>query len=125
MFFLLNDVVLRLEAGAAIPLEAKRFRALNLSSVLRLGAEMFSEQPLLQREDPERAGRLACLIMAKHPDVNAALFVATRRGCPPEQVVSRVAQVSVDVMAALHQRHAHGELTPVAADREVWRRMAA
>ena len=126
MLFLLNDVVLSLEmASFAPPLEAQRFRALNLSSVLRLGAEMFAEQPLLQKDDPERAGRLAALIVAKHPDVNAALFVAPRRGCDPSQVVSRVAQISLEVMTTLEDRHTLGQLTPVAADREVWRRMAA
>lgn len=126
MHFLLNDVVLNLDPGKlAPPLEAERFRSLSLSSVLRLGAELFSQQPLLQRDDPERACRLAALILAKHPDVNAALFVAPRAGCAPEQVVSRVAQVSTEIMAALHRRHSQGDLTPVAADREVWRRMAA
>ena len=126
MLFLLNDVVLSLDpSDATPPLEAKRFRALTLSSVLRLGAEMFSQQPLLHREDVERANKLAMLIVAKHPDVNAALFVAPRRGCGPDQVVSRLAQVSVDIMGALQARFRQGELTPVAADREVWRRMAA
>jgi hypothetical protein len=126
MLFLLNDVVLSLDlCDATPPLEAKRFRALTLGSVLRLGAEMFSQQPLLHREDGERARKLALLIVAKHPDVNAALFVAPRRGCGPEQVVSRLAQVSVDIMGALQARFSQGELTPVTADREVWRRMAA
>ena len=126
MLFLLNDVVLSFDhRDATPPLEAKRFRALTLRSVLRLGSEMFSEEPLLHHDDPERARKLAMLILAKHPEVNAALFVAPRRGCGPEQVVSRLAQVSIDVMGALHTRYSHGELTPVAADREVWRRMAA
>ena len=126
MLFLLNDVVLSLDlCDGAPPIEAKRFRALTLGSVLRLGAEMFSQQPLMHREDVERANKLALLIVAKHPDVNAALFVAPRRGCGPDQVVSRLAQVSVDIMGALQARFRQGELTPVAADREVWRRMAA
>ncbi len=126
MLFLLNDVVLSFDhRDATPPLEAKRFRALTLGSVLRLGSEMFSIQPLLHREDPERARKLAMLIMAKHPEVNAALFVAPRQGCTPDTVVSRLAQVSIEIMGALQLRHSHGELTPVAADREVWRRMAA
>ena len=126
MLFLLNDGVLNFDhRGVTPPMEARRFRALTLRSVLRLGSEMFAEQPLLHREDPERARKLAMLILAKHPDVNAALFVAPRRGCAAEQVVSRLAQVSVDVMGLLQTRYSHGELTPVAADREVWRRMAA
>lgn len=126
MMFLLNDVVLSFDhRDATPPLEAQRFRALNLASVLRLGAEMFSEQPLLHREDGERAKKLAMLIMAKHPEVNAALFVAPRLGCGPDQVVSRLAQISLEIMGALHARHSEGDLTPVAADREVWRRMAA
>lgn len=126
MLFLLNDVVLTLEPSRTVPpMEARRFRALTLASVLKLGSEMFAEAPLLHREDPECARRLATLIASKNPEVNAALFAAPRRGCPTDQVVARLAQVSLDVMGALRARFDDGALTPVAADREVWRRMAA
>jgi hypothetical protein len=126
MLFLLNDTVLDLDLAAfASPLDAARFRALSLPDVMRLGAEMFAQSPLLHRQDRVRASRLAMLIAAKHPEVNAALFVAPERGCRPEQVATNFAQVSFDVMAALYSRDRDGALTPADADRQVWRRMAA
>ena len=126
MLFLLNDTVINVEPQAGeMPLDPHRFRALSLDYVIQLGAELYSEQPMLQRDDPERARRLALLIMSKAPEINAALFVAPAKGCPTGQVISRFAAVGLPVMASLKNRQNDGELTPVAADREVWRRLAA
>ena len=126
MLFLMNDTLLSLDAyGAVPPLAPQRFRALSLGFVLKLGVEMFAENPLLHREDPERARRLALLIRAKQPQVNAALFVAPAAACAPSEVTHRLAEVSMEAMAALYTRAREGLLDPVSADREVWRRLAA
>lgn len=126
MLFLMNEVVLNLDAlDLAPPVTAARFAKLTLPFVSELGAEMFSEEPLLQRVAPERAMRLAALIVAKRPDINAALFVAPSRGCPPAQVQSRYAAIGLEVMGVLYQRQQHGALTTLEADRQVWRRLAA
>jgi hypothetical protein len=126
MLFLLNDRILDLNLQRFDPpLNIGRFRALSLSFVVKLGQEMFAEHPLLHREDQERATRLALLIALKSPDVNAALFVAPRTACRPDEVATRFASLSLEVMANLYARDRDGGLTPVAADREVWRRMAA
>ena len=126
MLFLMNDALLNLDAhGAVPPIAPQRFRALSLDFVLRLGAEMFAENPLLHREEPERARRLALLIRSKAPEVNAALFVAPAAACPPAEVSRRLAEVSMEAMAALYTRAQEGLLDPVSADREVWRRLAA
>jgi len=126
MLFLLNDCLLDLSARRADPpLEPERFHALSLSYVIKLGQELFSESPLLQHDEPERARRLALLIVTKAPDVNAALFSAVSRGCRPDQVSHRFASLSIEVMGALFARDRQGLLNPVTADREVWRRMAA
>lgn len=123
MLFLMNDVVLELSAVPA-PAPA-RTRALTLAHVLKLGAEVYADRPLLHREEPERAARLALLIRSKAPEVNAALFVAPVRGCSPAAVSSRLAELSLDVMAGLHDLARRDALNPVTADREVWRRLAA
>ena len=126
MLFLLNDTVINLTLDAdEMPLDPTRFRALNLNHVIQLAAELYSEEPMLHRDDPERARRLAMLITAKQPDINAALFVAPTKGCAADQVISRFANVSLPVMAALINRQNEGALNAVAADREVWRRLAA
>ena len=90
MLFLLNDALIALDAHDEPPIDPARFRALSLSFLLRLGAEMFAEEPLLHKTNPERAKRLATLIRSKSPQVNAALFVAPannwcreRRPSPP------------------------------------------
>ena len=126
MLFLMNDRVLDLNTrGFEQPLDAARFHALSLDFVVKLGQELFSECPLLHREQPERAKRLALLIAAKSPEVNAVLFAAPAQGCRPDEVSSAFANVDIQVMATLTVREREGLLTPVMADREVWRRMAA
>jgi len=126
MLFLMNDVVLNLDVlELAPPVTARRFARLTHGFVDRLGAELFSEDPLLPHHDPERAARLAALIMAKTPEINAALFVATAVGCPLDQVQSRYCQIGFEVMGLLYERQKNGGLTTVEADRQVWRRLAA
>ena len=126
MIFLMNDTVLNVDMRRLTPpLAAGRFRALTLPFVLKLGCELYAEQPLLHRDDPERAQRLAALIVCKAPKVNAALFEAPHAGCAPEKVTRRLAEVGVEVLAYLSGRQADALLTPYAVDCEVWRRMAA
>lgn len=126
MLFLMNDALLSLDAhGAVPPLAPQRFRALSLDFVLKLGAEMFAEAPLLHHTDPERARRLALLIRSKAPEVNAALFLAPAAACAPDEVTHRLAEVSIEAMAALYTRAREGLLDTISADREVWRRLAA
>ena len=126
MIFLMNDTVLDVDMrGLAPPVTAARFRALTLPFVLRLGRELYAGQPLLHRTDPERARRLAALIVCKAPRVNAALFAVPAAGCSPSQVDTRLADVGVEVLALLASRQAVEGPSPCAADSEVWRRMAA
>ena len=126
MLFLMNDVVLNLSGVRLSPqMAARRFQSLSFEAVGKLGCELFAENPLLHVHRPERACRLATLIVAKAPRVNAALFVAPRYGCDPDEVMFRVATVSFDIMAALSDRQAEGLLDTVSTDREVWRRLAA
>jgi hypothetical protein len=126
MLFLMNDVVLDLDTvDLAPPAAAERYRRLSLDYVSSLGRELFAEHPLLQCTAPERAARLAVMIMAKSPDINAALFVAPSYHCPVDQVSVRYTQIGLDVMGVLYNRQQAGKLTNVVADREVWRRLAA
>ena len=126
MLFLLNDVVLNLApTEMAPPVASQRFRTLSMTFVEKLGRELFAEEPLLHRFNPERARRLASLILLKQPEVNAALFVAPARGCDETLVSVRYAQIGFEVMGLLYERQQHGNLTTVEADRQVWRRLAA
>ncbi len=126
MLFLMNDVVLNLDAvELAPPVAASRFQALSLGFVGKLGCELFAEEPLLQRTRLTRARRLAALIAAKAPEINAALFIAPAQGCAPDQVQFRYAQIGFEVMGLLYERQQSGALTTLEADRQVWRRLAA
>jgi hypothetical protein len=126
MLFLLNEVVLDLDSLKVSPRAvSRRFRALSFNALIRLGQELYAEYPLLHRVLPERADRLAALIAAKAPLINAALFVAPRFGGRPDEVNVRFAQLDAEKMAALYSRQQAGDLDTLAADRQVWRRLAA
>ena len=125
MYFLLNDVVLTLELQLLTPpMLARRFSALTLDYVEKLGCEIFAEEPRLQHRRLERAKRLAALIVSKAPEVNAALFVAPSRGCRFDQVAVRLTSLDVAVLARLHAEQQSGRLTPALADRMVWTQAA-
>ena len=126
MLFLLNDVVFDLDQTCPVSaVDARRFERLGLDYVVELGCELFSEDPMLHRNDPERARRLAWLIAARSPDVNAALFAAPEAGCPTDLVEPRFCALPEAVMQQLHRRDERGRLDAVAADKAVWNRMAA
>jgi len=126
MLFLLNDVVFQLD-GVAMDarLDGGTMRSLALPAVLRMGQELFAAQPLLQRRAPERARRLAALISAKAPAINAVLFVAPAVACTPEEVTVRVASCQFEVMAQFASMQKEGDLDAVSADNKLWRRLAA
>jgi hypothetical protein len=121
MYFLLNDVILTVDPSQHTP----PVNGISLDTVSRLGAELYAADPLLHQNNPERARRLASLILSKAPEVNAALFVAPARNCSVAQVACRYAQVSVEIMGNLYARQQQGALSTLAADKEVWRRLAA
>ncbi len=126
MYFLLNDVVLTLELQLLTPpMLARRFSALTLDCVEKLGREIFAEEPRLQHRRLERAKRLAALIVTKAPEVNAALFVAPSRSCRYDQVAVRLASLDVGLLGRLHNEQQSGRLTPMLADRLVWAQAAA
>jgi hypothetical protein len=126
MLFLLNDRLLRLEPhDLAAPLRAAQVQALSFDFVVQLGRELFAEEPLLPHVAPGRACRLAALIIARQPEINAALFVPPAQGCDPDEVQTRFVYIGLEVMSLLHERQEAGNLTNVFADRQVWRRLAA
>lgn len=126
MLFLLNDVVFDLDETCPVtPGDARRFDRLELDYVLELGCELFAEDPLLHRNDPQRARRLAWLIQDRSPEVNAALFAAPAPGCAPELVEPLFCALPTPVMRQLQMRASRGKLDSVAADRAVWMRLAA
>ena len=126
MLFLLNDVVFDLdEASPVTPGDARRFEHLGLDYVLELGCELFAEDPLLHKTDPQRARRLAWLIHDRSPEVNAALFAAPEAGCDPTLVEPQFCALPDAIMRQLKTRASKGKLDAVAADRAVWMRMAA
>ena len=126
MLFLLNDVVFDLDEACRVSaVDARRFEKLDFDYVLEMGCDLFAEDPMLHRNDPARARRLAWLIAHKTEGVNAALFAAPDTGCAPELVEPRFCALPEMIMRQLQSRAAHGRLTPIAADKAVWGRMAA
>jgi hypothetical protein len=106
-------------------LGGQRMLSLSFPEILRMGQELYAARPLLQRWAPDQARRLAALISAKAPSVNAALFVAPAVNCTPEEVTVRFANLQFEVMAGLATLQKDGELDALRADRAIWRRLAA
>ena len=126
MHFLLNDVVLTLEAADLSPSAARyRYRRLSLDFVAGLGSELYAQHPRLQITDPARASRLAVMIAAVAPEINAALFVAPAVDCGPEAVNTRFETISTLLMSEFLARQETGVLNGLVVDRQVWRRLAA
>lgn len=126
MLFLMNDVVLNLDGMKMTPkITNRRFRDLPFNAVSRLGQELYAESPLLHHRRPQRAKRLALLIIAKAPAINAALFTAPYFGCAPEEVTMRYLNVDFEIMAHLAKRQDEGENDKIWTDRQVWKRLAA
>jgi hypothetical protein len=126
MLFLLNDVVLtvEMETLSSAPVAAG-LRTMSLNQIVQLGREMFSESPRLQHISQSGPLRLATLITAKQPDINAALFSAPAAGCAPEAVVCRFASLSIELIHDLkgfQDRHA---MNKVLADFHVWGKLRA
>jgi hypothetical protein len=126
MYFLLNDVVLDLDLADLTSDEAAdRYRRLSLDFVASLGAELYAAEPRLQVTDPDRARRLATMIAAVAPDVNAAIFVAPAPGCAPDAVHASFDTVPPAVMADFVARQEAGALNTLVVDNQIWRRLAA
>jgi hypothetical protein len=126
MLFLMNDVVLELDNPKFAPKAvSRRFDALSFNAVTRLGQELYAEEPLLHLTRPDRAKRLAALILAKAPAINAAQFIATCFDGAPGEVLVSYRQVDSETMAQLSLRQEEGELDTLHTDRQVWRRLAA
>lgn len=129
MLFLLNDVVFDLEETCPVsPGDARRFESLDFDYVMELGCELFAEDPLLHRNDPVRARRLAWLIHDRSPEVNAALFAAPECDCDPalvEPLFCALPQTLMGQLQAKAKRPAGRRTATVDVDRAVWNRMAA
>lgn len=126
MYFLMNDAVLSLQGDdLSITAITRRFGQVGFDYVQQLARELFAEHPMLQHSHPERAMKLAALVRAKDPAINAGLFVAPSIGCKPSQVGMRFASIDIAAMASLQKAQMKGELDAVFADREIWRQLAA
>ncbi|WP_372785188.1 hypothetical protein [Phenylobacterium sp.] len=126
MLFLLNDVVFRLDGVAMdAQLDGRRMSRLAFPAILRMGQELYAAEPKLQRTGPERGRRLAALMSAKAPMINAALFVAPSLRCLPEEVTVRFLNCQFEVMAELYTLQQNGRLDAISADRRIWQRLAA
>jgi len=126
MLFLLNDVILNVDLNKIdLPVDGPGITNLKLEAVMRLGGELYAAEPLLHQTHPERAKRLAALIALKAPAINAALFLAPSKHCRPDDVASRYAGVSFEVLGGLWAAQQEGRNSTVDTDKQVWRRLAA
>ncbi len=126
MYFLLNDVVLDVDSSHMVhPLDAERFSALSIDYIAQLGKEMFAEDALTHRSNPERARRLCYLIRLKMPRVNAAQFFVTGTDGDAAGVDTDFQSINDMVLGMMLQQQTAGMLDARKVDAAVWHRMAA
>lgn len=126
MYFLLNDIILYIDYnGMMQPLDADRFAALSPDYIAQLGREMFAEDPLVHRKNPERARRLAYLINLKMPRINAAQFFVMANNGSPDSVDTEFKALNDLALGAMYQQQMAGMLDATKVDQEVWHRLAA
>jgi hypothetical protein len=127
MLFLLNDAILTIDLQQlTTPAVAQSVGSMTLAQVTALGQEMFSEAPRLQHHTGAASAiRLATLITAKNPDVNAALFSAPSVGCAPSAVTVRFCKLGLDMIHDFKAYQAKGQLTKVLVDYHVWGKLRA
>ena len=107
------------------PLDEDRFKALSPDYIALLGKEMFAEDAMAHRRNPERARRLAYLIQLKMPRINAAQFFVLANDGRPESVDADFKSINYDDLGHLYQQQMAGLLNTSKVDQEVWHRMAA
>jgi hypothetical protein len=126
LYFLLNDVVLDVDSDHMMhPLDAERFSALSIDYIAQLGKEMFAEDAMAHRSDPERARRLCYLIRLKMPSINAAQFFVSRADGNAEAVETDFQSINEMALGMMLQQQSSGMLDARKVDAAVWHRLAA
>lgn len=126
MLFLLNDVVLNLDLEElTTPPISQSLASMTMGKVMQLGREMFAESPRLQHLSVSGPTRLALLITAKNPEINAALFSAPNAGCSPEAVTVRFATLGIEMIHDFKAYQDRERLNKVLVDFHVWGRLRA
>lgn len=123
MLFLMNDWVMQFDQRAMVAdLVHHNIREITFPQVLVLGQELYAEDPQLHLRQPLQARKLAALVMAKQPEVNAVLFLPPHQGCNPVDVTVRYCAVGFDLLAQLlkvQETQKNGSW----ANREVWNKL--
>ena len=123
MLFLMNDWVMQFDQKALVQdLVGFNVRDITFPQVLVLGQELYAEEPQLHLRQPAQARKLAALVMAKQPEVNAVLFVPPHQGCNPRDVTVRYCAVAFDLLAQLLKVQ-ETQQNGAWANKEVWNKL--
>ncbi len=123
MLFLMNDWVMQFDQKALVEdLVGFNVRDITFPQVLVLGQELYAEEPQLHLRQPAQARKLAALVMAKQPEVNAVLFVPPHQGCNPRDVTVRYCAVAFDLLAQLLKVQ-ETQKNGAWANKEVWNKL--
>ena len=123
MLFLMNDWVMQFDQKALVEdLVGFNVRNITFPQVLVLGQELYAEEPQLHLRQPAQARKLAALVMAKQPEVNAVLFVPPHQGCNPRDVTVRYCAVAFDLLAQLLKVQ-ETQKNGAWANKEVWNKL--
>lgn len=123
MLFLMNDWVMQFDQKAMVEdLINFNVRDITFPQVLVLGQELYANEPQLHHLQPAQARKLAALVMAKQPEVNAVLFIPPHQGCNPKDVKVRYCNVAFDMLAQLLKVQ-ESQRSGAWANKEVWNKL--
>ncbi|MCA6287542.1 hypothetical protein [Phenylobacterium sp.] len=123
MLFLMNDWVMQYDQKAMLEdLIGYNLHEVTFPQVLVLGQELYAQDPQLHLGQPLQARKLAALVMAKQPAVNALLFIAPHQGCNPRDVRVRYCSVGYDLLAQLLKLQ-EDKKSVGWANKEVWNKL--
>ncbi|MEL7029744.1 MAG: hypothetical protein AAGL49_11155 [Pseudomonadota bacterium] len=130
MLFLINAAVVDPDPAAnpannpAFPLPADRFAALRFEDILFLAKTEFLSDPDFPHTKPKLAAGLAGLLIMKGR-VNALRLSINDPAAGAAGVGASLADLSIEVMADLVSKQAHGALTLQYVDLIIWSQIRA
>lgn len=117
MLFLLNLIVVPIQARMELPPGLESLRALSPDGVLKAGVQLYDKHPNLETARPDMAAWFCTLIAQKFPSSSAAIF---RQKAGGRGFEACVADVPFPTLAKLYRFQKAGDQIQLEVFQQVW-----